>query len=207
MAKSSKFKAIIKKLKNGPVLSFILKKIIYIYLRLIFLTYRLEAKYNFQLQQPFNKNIGVFYFWHQNIIAALFFFFKNKGIGHCVVSPSNDGKIIGFIAEKLGFKVLYGSAYKKSIRIVRQTLDVLDTNKRLCIVGDGSRGPAFKLQRGVIYLSAKSNLPLIFIECKTSWAFTFHKSWDKFQLPLPFSKIFITVHAPFIPSQDAYKNF
>ena len=207
MSKNLTFKHVIKKFKNGPILSFLIKYIIYIYLRLIFLTYRLEVKYDYDVKQPFNKNLGVFYFWHQNIIAALFFFFKNKGIGHCVVSPSNDGKIVGFIAEKLGFKVVYGSAYKKSVQVVRQTLDILDTNKRLGMVGDGSRGPAFKLQRGVIYLAAKSNLPLIFIEGKASWAFTFDKSWDKFQLPLPFSKIFIHVHAPVIPSQDAYKKF
>ena len=174
---------------------------------MLFSTYRLKVEYNHSSTHPFTKNKGVFYFWHQNIIAATFFFFKNKSIGHCVVSPSRDGKIIGFIAQKLGFKVLYGSAYKQSVKLVRQSLDILDVNKRLCIVGDGSRGPAQQLQRGVIYLAAKSKLPLVFIECKSEWAFTFKKSWDKFQIPLPFSKIFIRVHQPIIPSEDAYRKF
>ena len=137
----------------------------------------------------------------------MFFFFKNKSVGHCIVSPSKDGQLAGFISQKFGFKVLYGSAYKTSIKVVRKAIDVLDVNHRLCLVGDGSRGPAFKLQRGAIYLAAKTKNPLIFIECKSEWAFTFHKSWDNFQIPLPFSKIFITVHAPVIPSVDAYKEF
>jgi lysophospholipid acyltransferase (LPLAT)-like uncharacterized protein len=207
MSSSSPIKGIIKRVKNSSILSFLIKNFIYSYLKLLFLTYRLEIQCDHKYEQPFNKNQGVFYFWHQNIIAATFFFFKNKSIGYCIISPSHDGKIMGFIAKKLGFKVLYGSGYKSSVKMVRQALDVLDANKKLCLVGDGSRGPAFKLQRGVIYFASKSKIPLVFIECKSEWAFTFNKSWDKFQVPLPFSKILVKIHEPVIPSSDAYKEF
>ena len=206
MSRTFNIKILLKQIKNSRILSFILKNITYFCLRLLFLTYRLEVKYNFDFKKTLNSLQGVFYFWHQNIIAANFLFFRNKATGSCIVSPSRDGKIAGYIAQKLGFKVLYGSGYKKSINVVRQALDVLKTNKKLCLVGDGSRGPAFRLQRGVIYLASKSNLPLIFIECKSQWNITFN-SWDKFQLPLPFSKIFVKIHAPVIPSPNAYKEF
>ena len=198
---------IIKKIKRNYILSLILNNIIYLYLRLLFLTYRLEVDDDNQFEKNFNLNKGVFYFWHQNIIAVSLFFFNRKIVGHCIISSSVDGKIMGFIAKKLGFKVIYGSKYKKSIRLIRQALEVLEVNRRIALVGDGSRGPAFKLQRGVVYLASKSNLPLVFIECKADWEFTFKKSWDKFKLPLPFSKIYIKVHSPVIPSVDAYKDF
>ncbi|MFH1461347.1 MAG: DUF374 domain-containing protein [bacterium] len=189
-------KTIIKKIKNSNLLNFIAKNLIYFYLRIIFLTYRLRLvnskNANFNEKQILNQ--GVFYFWHQNIIPATFFFFKKKCVGHCIISPSKDGKIMGFIAKKLGFKVIYGSAYKDTIKLVRTTLDVLDLNKKIAIVGDGSRGPAQKLQRGVIYFASKSKIPLVFIDCKTEWAITFNKSWDKFKIPLPFSKIYIKIH-------------
>ena len=207
MSRITNIKTLIKKVKNSNILSFLINHIIYFYLKLIFSTYQLENKYDYNYSKIINQNNGVFYFWHQNIIAAIFFFFKNKIIGHCIISPSRDGKIIAFIAKKFGFKIIYGSAYKDSIKLIRQSLDVLDVNKRIGIVGDGSRGPAFKLQRGIIYLATKSDLPLIFIEFKAEWAFTFNKSWDKFQIPLPFSKILVNVHNPVIASKDAYKNF
>ncbi len=206
MSRTFNLKFILKKIKNSSLLSFILKNLIHFYIRLLFATYRLEVKSNYNFQKPLSRTDGVFYFWHQNIIAASCLFFKNNAIGHCIVSPSGDGKIVGYIAQKLGFKCLYGSGYKRSVNVVRQALDVLQANKRLCIVGDGSRGPALKLQRGVIYLASKSKLPLIFIECKSQWNITFN-SWDKFQLPLPFSKISIKIHTPVIPSPDAYKEF
>lgn len=195
-------KKIIKKIKNSSILNFILKHCIYFYLRLLFITYRLR-----KTKEKANLNKGVFYFWHQNIIAVMFFLFKNKYIGHYIISPSNDGKIIGFVAKKLGLKVIYGSAYKNALKSIRTSLDILDLNKRIVIIGDGSRGPAFELQRGVIYLAAKSELSLVFIDCKSEWTITFNKSWDKFKIPLPFSKIRVKVHTPVLPSIDAYKNF
>ena len=200
-------KKLIKKIKNSRFFNYLICYCIYFYVRLLFSTYRLEVQLDYDYKKDFNKNEGVFYFWHQNIVAATYFFFKKKCVGHCVVSPSRDGKIMGFLAEKFGFKVIYGSAYKRSVEVVRKALDVIDVNKRLAIVGDGSRGPAFKLQRGTIYLAAKSNVPLVYVDCKPEWAFTFTKSWDHFQVPLPFSKIKIRVHAPVMTSPDAYKSF
>jgi lysophospholipid acyltransferase (LPLAT)-like uncharacterized protein len=189
-------KTIIIRCKENRVLSFLSKNAVYWLMRFLFLTYRLEIKgYTREeyAQMPLN---GVCYFWHQHIIAGTFFFFKSGMKGACIVSPSNDGKIAGFVCNKLGFHVLYGSSHKKSITVVRNALDELRQSGRLCLIGDGSRGPAFKLQRGVKYLAEKTKRPLIFIECKTHWAFTFKKSWDLFKLPIPGSKISVIIHKP-----------
>jgi lysophospholipid acyltransferase (LPLAT)-like uncharacterized protein len=198
---------LIKKIKNISLLRMGLAYFSYLLVRLVFSTYRLKIENNFSQKQvqDFLKS-GVFYFWHQHIVAGSFFFFKNRLRGHCIVSPSKDGQVMGFIAQHLGFTVLYGSAHKRTVGLLKDSLEVLKTQKKLALIGDGSRGPAFKLQKGVAYLAAKSQLPLFFIECKTSCAFTFHKSWDKFQLPLPFSKIFIKIHQPvFLTEADLEK--
>ncbi|MCK4650740.1 DUF374 domain-containing protein [Candidatus Babeliales bacterium] len=207
MSRTTTLKLYLKKLKNYTILRSIVKYLTYFYTIVLFSTYHLKVKYDYKFDKPFNELEGVFYFWNQNIIAALFFFSRNKNIGHCLLSTSKDGKIIGFIIKKLGFKIIYGSSYKKSLKTIRQTLDVLEINKKLATTGDGSRGPAFKLQRRVIYLASKSKLPLIFIDCKSECVITFKKSWNKFQIPLPFSKILVRIHAPVIPSSDAYKRF
>ncbi|MFA5075221.1 MAG: DUF374 domain-containing protein [Candidatus Babeliales bacterium] len=188
-------KKIKKFIKNNKLINYIIKIIIYFLIRLLFTTYRLKIENNKNLKTNLDDLCGVLYFWHQNIIAATFFFFKIKATGHCIISPSQDGKIMGFIATKLGFTVLYGSAYKQSIQLIRQSLNILKTDKKLCLVGDGSRGPAFKLQGGVIYFAKKSNLPLMFVECKSSKFVSIKKSWDNFQIPLPFSKIYIKINS------------
>ncbi len=195
-------KPIIKKIKSSRFLSFIARYVIYGLVRLLFLTYRLEASYHPSFRLPVNEAQGVFYFWHQNILSGMFFFFKTKSVGHCIISPSNDGRIAGFVCQRIGFNVLYGSSHKASIALVRQSIAALRQNKRLCLVGDGSRGPAFKLQPGISYLAEKSNLPVFFVDCTPSWAFTFKKSWDQFKIPLPFSKIIVRVHEPVMHHRD-----
>src|SRR3989304_5211471 len=100
-------KSFTRSIKNNRVLRYICNNLLYIYLRLLFWTYRLEIKNDLNTEKSINKVQGIFYFWHQNMIAVMFFFFKNKSPGYCVVSSSNDGKIIGFISKKLGFKVIW----------------------------------------------------------------------------------------------------
>lgn len=190
------FKRIIKKLKTSRLLKFFFKNVLYGSLRLLIATYRLRIVADRVAIRDLGTLPGVYYFWHQQIIAGMTFFFKMKAVGHCIVSPSDDGKIAGFLCQKLGFSVLYGSSYKGSLSLVRNALRVLAHEKKLCVVGDGSRGPAFVLQPGLSYLAEKSGVPLIFVECSSSWHITFSKSWDKFQVPLPFSTIYVHIHMP-----------
>lgn len=189
-------KRIIKKIKTSSILNFLCKNLAYCLVRALIATYRLRVTYGEGITQPLLSNSGVFYFWHQQIIAGMTFFYKKRATGYCVVSPSNDGKFAGFVCQKLGFSVLYGSSSKAAVSLVRNALHVLKSQRQLCIVGDGSRGPAFQVQQGVRYLASKAQVPLIFVECSSSWHLTFSKSWDKFQIPLPFSKVYVFVHAP-----------
>lgn len=180
------------RLKKGNVLKRLARWVLYGFVRLLFSTYRLRVTYVGVQSEHDIK--GVVYFWHQQIIAGMYFFAKTKTFGSCVVSPSNDGRMVGFVCQKLGFNVLYGSHQKETIALVRNALGVLKTSGKLCLVGDGSRGPAFQLQKGIEFLATKAQVPLVYVECRSQWAITFKKSWDQFQIPLPFSKIFVTVH-------------
>jgi lysophospholipid acyltransferase (LPLAT)-like uncharacterized protein len=193
MALRNFLKSLILRIKRSSMLFFIEKYLLYVFIRLLFATYRLRVKLDSDISEDFSKNIGVFYFWHQQIFAASYFLMKIRAAKHCIVSSSGDGRIAGGVIELFGYDVIYGSAFKNTIRVTRQALRILKNNQSFCIVGDGSRGPAFELKKGVPFLAVKANKPLFFIQCSSSRYFTFKKSWDKFQIPLPFSKINIHV--------------
>ena len=178
-----------KNIRSRPVFHLLL----YLLVRTLFATYRLEIHADPGLSTDLEKQPGVFYFWHQQIIGCLFFFFKKNYRGSCVVSPSGDGRIAGTILKKLGFNILYGSPHKQTISLLRQCLKTLNLHQQLGLVGDGSRGPAFILQPGVTYLAQKTHVPLIKVVCTASWHLTLKKSWDRFHIPLPFSKISVTL--------------
>ena len=175
------------------MLFFITKYLLYGFMHTLFATYRLKITLAPDLNKNFNDNIGVFYFWHQQTFAASYFLMKAKAARYCIVSSSNDGKLAGSVIELFGYNVIYGSAFKNPIQVTRQALKILKDNQSFCIVGDGSRGPAFELKKGVPFLAIKANKPLFFVQSSSSWHLTLKKSWDKFQIPLPFSKIYIHV--------------
>ncbi len=187
------FKPLFLSIKRSSVLFFITKYLLYGFMRTLFATYRLKFTSDPDLNKNFSENIGLFYFWHQQIIAASYFLMKVKAAQHCIVSSSNDGKLAGSVVKLFGFDVIYGSAFKNTIQVTRQALKILKDSQSFCIVGDGSRGPAFELKKGVPFLAIKANKPLFFVDCSSSWHLTLKKSWDKFQIPLPFSKINIHV--------------
>ncbi|MFH0898838.1 MAG: DUF374 domain-containing protein [bacterium] len=208
MSKKGFIKNICISIKKNKKLHVLLQYTLYLLIKILFMTYRIKISYDdFYKNKSINDQQGVFYFWHQNIISGMFFFYKIKGQGYCIVSPSKDGKIAGFICSRLGFNVLYGSSTKSPIKLIKDSLKILNQTKQICVVGDGSRGPAFKLQRGVNYLAHKNNIPLVFIQCHPSKAITFKKSWDQFKLPLPFTTIHITVHKPeYVPKFTAQEK-
>jgi lysophospholipid acyltransferase (LPLAT)-like uncharacterized protein len=183
-----------------------LHHIAYFYIKMLFATYRLEETCKHNFKKPLHLTNGVFYFWHQNVIASLFFFFKKKAYCYCIIQKEGTGEILGFIAKKLGFKVIYTKKIKTPLQTTRKTLEVLDVNKKIIVTGNCYNKPKHKLQRWVIYIAAKSRLPLIFIDFKSKSAINFHKYHEKIHIPLPFSKIKIKMHNPVIPSVDAYKR-
>lgn len=190
------YNSVFKKIKKPLFSSKYTAFIIYWCIRFLFLTYRLQIN---KTDCDPRTNDGIFYFWHQDIFAGMFFFFKTKSQGHCVVSPSNDGKLIGNICTNLGFTVLFGSAFKNPTSLLRNCLKALKDSGRLCLIGDGSRGPAFQLQPGIPFLATKTNKPIYFIHCNITQYIENKRSWDRFRIPLPFSTITITIQEQNIP--------
>ncbi|KKQ33411.1 MAG: hypothetical protein US49_C0001G0091 [candidate division TM6 bacterium GW2011_GWF2_37_49] len=190
------FKPIIKSVKNSKFLTILVKKVLYRLARIAIMTYRIDVVFDDGVQIPFSKNNGVFYLWHQQIVAGFFFFYKFRNGQSCIVSSSKDGQFAGYVLERLGFNIIYGSSFKNPILLTRQAVKILKDGQQLCIVGDGSRGPAFELKPGVTFLAKTADVPLYFVECSSTWKIKFKKSWDQFEIPLPFSKIMIKVHSP-----------
>jgi lysophospholipid acyltransferase (LPLAT)-like uncharacterized protein len=57
----------------------------------------------------------------------------------------------------------------------------------LAITPDGPRGPVYVIQDGIIALAQLSGMPIIPVSYHLSWKIRV-RSWDRFQIPLPFSR-------------------
>jgi len=142
---------------------------------------------------------AIIIFWHGLMLPG-WKIFSDKS-PYAVVSQSKDGEILSALLKKWGFKLIRGSSSKSGKEVLAEiTLNAQDNY--LLMTPDGPRGPINKMKPGALIASLRTGTPLYLCGIKINSKITFDRSWDKFQLPLPFSKIEITYSQPFILSKE-----
>lgn len=137
--------------------------------------------------------------WHGRILLAPYFF-RKRGIMP-LISPSQDGEIIAQIVSRWGYRVLRGSSSHSMIGPWAKMMEELEQGGEIIIVPDGPRGPHRRLKMGCIKLAQKTGAYLV--------PFTFSaspgkqlKTWDRFLLFFPFSRVVAIYGPPLAISQD-----
>jgi len=151
------------------------------------------------------KTPVAFCFWHNRIFYLSYYLFTNihqKGMKLTVlVSKSKDGEIIARIIEKNGARAVRGSSSKGGFAAVKSLLRRVREGYSLVITPDGPRGPVYRFQPGAVYIASYGKIPIVPVSCsfENAWGF---KSWDRFMVPKPFSKIRIFIKDPvMVPSK------
>ena len=57
----------------------------------------------------------------------------------------------------------------------------------LVVTPDGPRGPKYSVQPGIVSLAQMTGFPILPISYRLGWKVSL-KSWDNFQIPLPFTR-------------------
>ena len=132
--------------------------------------------------------------WHGRIFY-LFYYLRNRPDYFLLISPSADGDLLAKLARLMGYSVIRGSTFKKAVPAARSLIRVLRDGQRIIIIADGSRGPRCVAQSGSVQLAGITRLPLfpMTFSAKNKVAF---KTWDKFIMPLPFTRCSINFGSP-----------
>ena len=177
----------------------ILGILLYYILRIISSTLKIEItnKYEIDMQKP-----HIYAFWHSKLFITPIFF-KNVEKKLAMSSPTKDGELISVPLEKMGYTLVRGSSDKKS---VSSTISLLKYLKKGYSIGtplDGPKGPREKAKKGLLYLCQKTSVPLVPVGISYSKKWILKKTWDKFEIPKPFSKVKIFLGKPLtINDQD-----
>ena len=146
-----------------------------------------------------NGHQPILSFWHGRIFPATLYF-QRRGIV-VITSENYDGEWIARIITKFGYGTARGSTSKSGSRALLQLVrDV--KSKAVAFTLDGPRGPAEVAQPGAVWLSKATGNPLIpfHAEAASSWQL---RSWDRTQIPKPFSKVAMAIGAPLYVPRDA----
>jgi lysophospholipid acyltransferase (LPLAT)-like uncharacterized protein len=143
--------------------------------------------------RPVNENyIGAL--WHNRLLIFPFVlrrFFPNRG-GAALISASRDGDLLADAIKRFDFDVVRGSSSRLGASALLQLTDVLASGRDVVITPDGPRGPAYELGPGIIFLAQKSGAPVVPVNMEYSSCWRL-KSWDRFILPRPFSKVRVII--------------
>lgn len=115
----------------------------------------------------------------------------------CVVSQSKDGEIMATVLEGFGFRTVRGSSSRGGMRALIAAKRFMEKHNLGVIFSvDGPRGPRHKVKPGAIFLANLAGSPVVPVRAVMERAKIFHKSWDKFQVPWPFSRCVIVYGDP-----------
>ncbi len=143
----------------------------------------------------------LFTFWHGKMICGWLLarhLFADRNI-HAVISLSSDGEILSRTLHGLGFSLIRGSSSRGSDNVKESMNRELDKKGIVAITPDGPRGPLHSFKYGTLRLASQRGIPIIFASIHYSKAITL-KSWDHFEIPLPFSRVNIALHRIEVPA-------
>ena len=138
-------------------------------------------------------------FWHGRILPATLYF-QRRGIV-VITSENYDGEWIARIIQKFGYGAARGSTSRGGPRALLQLVREVKA-KGVAFTLDGPRGPAEVAQPGAVWLSKETGNPLLpfHAEAASSWTM---KSWDRTQIPKPFTTVAMAIGEPLYVPRDA----
>jgi lysophospholipid acyltransferase (LPLAT)-like uncharacterized protein len=147
-------------------------------------------------------------FWHNRILLMAPYYEK-----YCAgrtaltfISRSRDGQFMSDVAACFGVQAVRGSSSRYGRAAALAALRASrDEKVDLVISPDGPRGPRCQIQPGLLRLAQATGRPIVTITTHIEWKHEL-KSWDRFQIPLPFSRCRlltgVPVHVPENASQE-----
>ena len=139
-------------------------------------------------------------FWHGRILPAAYYF-RRRGIV-VITSENFDGEWIARIIERFGFGTARGSTSRGGLKAMLQLTRDMTAGKPAGFTVDGPRGPARIAQPGAVWLAKATGNPVLpfHLEARRHWTLN---SWDRTQIPKPFSTVSIVIGEPFYVPRDA----
>ncbi len=132
--------------------------------------------------------------WHQRMVLGILEY-PWRGVT-TMASLSKDGDVIAGFLWWWGFRATRGSSSRGGSEAL-EDMDVVlrGTRRWAALTPDGPRGPARRCKPGIARLSDALGAPVIPVGTSSSRP-RFLRSWDRYLVPLPFSRCVVAFGEP-----------
>jgi hypothetical protein len=137
-------------------------------------------------------------FWHEGVPLVPLLVARLGWPDRPVVLLSwhSDGEIAARALRRLGIDSVRGSSTRGWVGGLRGLLQSHARGRDLVIVPDGPRGPRRRAKEGVVQVARATGLSVVTVGAAAWPARRLRKSWDRMQLPRPFSRVALVMSEP-----------
>lgn len=138
--------------------------------------------------------------WHDRVFLATYFFRRRRIV--VMTSQSFDGEYIARFIQRFGFGAVRGSSTRGGIGALAELVRL---SRARCPAGfmiDGPKGPRHEAKMGAVLLARKTGNPVLpfVVNAARRWR---APSWDRLQVPLPFTRARVAIAPPIFVPPDA----
>jgi len=154
-----------------------------------------SARKTYHYPTPITDEQHIIACWHSDLLMIPVY---RKICPHrsasAIISQHKDGEIVAKILAYLSIKPLRGSSRKGAKKVLLEAFRAIKRGEEVQVSPDGPKGPRYHINDGVVALAQKGNLPIMIIGYRADryWQM---KSWDRFVIPKPFSRIDFYIQA------------
>jgi len=146
-----------------------------------------------------SKENCVVAFWHGKMFLG-WYLQKNKNFSS-LVSRSKDGDVLANMLSKWNYSVVRGSSHIGGKEALEMMLEQANAGYSFAITPDGPKGPVRKMKAGAVVLAKKRGMKLFLVGIGYKKKVTL-KSWDSFEVPLPFTRAAAVYSGPVIIDKE-----
>jgi lysophospholipid acyltransferase (LPLAT)-like uncharacterized protein len=144
-----------------------------------------------------NASVGsIFIMWHDSLLVSpLLAWVTRLQPVHVLISNSRDGDIPSAVLAH--YRSLYPLRVKHlaKAQAIRSACTILEKRCSIFITPDGPRGPRRQIKSGALFACEETGALVIPVSVGMSRCIQL-SSWDRFRIPLPFSKVVISLGTP-----------
>lgn len=145
--------------------------------------------------------IPIYTFWHNRVFLGTYFF-RERGIV-VMTSRSFDGEYIARFIQRFGYGAARGSSTRGATGALIEMVRLMRAGSPAGFTIDGPKGPRYVAKMGAVMLAKKTGQPVLPFSIAAANFWEASKSWDRFQVPRPFTRAQLIIAPPIYVPEDA----
>ena len=138
--------------------------------------------------------------WHDRTLLSVYFW-RRRGMV-VMSSPSFDGECSARFQQHFGYGIVRGSSTRGGAGALVEMVKLMRAGRPAGFTIDGPRGPRYEAKMGALLLAKKTGCPILPFSINPEHFYA-ASSWDRFQIPLPFTRAHVRIVPPIYVPTDA----